>query len=387
MALTNGTSNSPKKLITILSIDGGGVRGIIPGTILAFLESKLQELDGVDARIADYFDVVAGTSTGGLVTAMLTAPGKDNRPMFAAKEINEFYLENCPKIFPQNGWSFFSALGGPKYDGKFLRSKVQQLLGDTKLHQTLTNIVVPTFDIKLLQPTIFSTLEAKSVPLMDALLSDVCISTSAAPTYLPGHYFETKDSEGITRSFNLVDGGVTANNPTLVAMTSVTKEIFLENQDLFPVKPMDYGKFLVVSLGTGSAKTEEKFSVQDSSKWGVLGWLYNNGATPLIDIFTQGSADMVDIHASVVFQALRSEKNYLRIQDDNLTGNTSSVDISTRKNLLDLVQIGKDLLKKPVSRVNLDTGMYEAVDGEGTNEEALTRFAKLLSEERKQRKI
>ena len=84
----------------MLSIDGGGVRGIIPGTILAFLEAKLQELDGPGARVADYFDVVAGTSTGGLVTAMLTAPDKEGRPLFAAKEINDFYLKHSPKIFP-----------------------------------------------------------------------------------------------------------------------------------------------------------------------------------------------------------------------------------------------------------------------------------------------
>jgi hypothetical protein len=109
-ALTRGASTlstpmSPPpafgNIVTVLTIDGGGVRGIIPGTILAFLEEKLQELDErPDARIADYFDVIAGTSTGGLVTAMLTAPNKEGRPLFAAKEINDFYLEHCPKIFP-----------------------------------------------------------------------------------------------------------------------------------------------------------------------------------------------------------------------------------------------------------------------------------------------
>ncbi|KAG8362729.1 hypothetical protein BUALT_BualtUnG0046500 [Buddleja alternifolia] len=90
------------KLVRILCIDGGGIRGIIPGVILSYLESELQKLEGEDARLADYFDVIAGTSTGGLVTAMLTAPNENNRPLFAAKDIKKFYLNECPKIFPQH---------------------------------------------------------------------------------------------------------------------------------------------------------------------------------------------------------------------------------------------------------------------------------------------
>lgn len=62
----------------------------------------VQKLDGEDARIADYFDVISGTSTGGLVTAMLAAPDENNRPVFAAKDIKDFYLNHCPHIFPQN---------------------------------------------------------------------------------------------------------------------------------------------------------------------------------------------------------------------------------------------------------------------------------------------
>ncbi|XP_041025893.1 patatin-like protein 2 [Juglans microcarpa x Juglans regia] len=379
------------KLITVLSIDGGGIRGVIPGTILSFLESELQKLDGEDARIADYFDVIAGTSTGGLVTAMLTSPNEKNRPLFAAKDIKDFYLNQCPKIFPQNSCAWFphitkimKALSGPKYDGKYLHSLVKEKLGSTRLHQTLTNIVIPTFDIKRLQPTVFSSYEVKRNPSSDALLSDICIATSAAPTYLPAHYFQTKDPAGKVRDFNLVDGGVAANNPALLAIGEVTKEVTKGNTDFLPMQPMDYGKFLVISLGTGSSKVAKKFNAHEAAKWGILSWLTNGGSTPIVDIFTQASADMVDLHLSVVFQALQSAQSYLRIQDDKLTGDISSVDIATKKNLDDLVKVGEELLKEPVSRVNLETGLFER-SGHETNEEALRRFAKILSQERQLR--
>ncbi|CAM0942948.1 unnamed protein product [Alopecurus aequalis] len=375
-------------IVTVLSIDGGGVRGIIPGTILAFLEEKLQELNGPDVRLADYFDVIAGTSTGGLVTAMLTAPNAEGRPLFAAKDINKFYLENCPKIFPPvstGALGLMRSMRGPKYDGEYLHSVVKGLLGTTRVSQALQNIVIPTFDIKLLQPTIFSRYDAQNDVSKNALLSDICISTSAAPTYLPGHHFETEDKDGKPRSFNLIDGGVAANNPTMLAMTHVSKQILLGNHDFFPIKPTDYGKFMVLSLGTGSAKVEEKYDAALCGTWGILGWLYNNGASPLIDSFSQASADLVDIQASVLFQALRCEKQYLRIQDDELKGDISSVDMSTTENLNRLVDVGNALLKRSVCRVDIETGKSVPDEERDTNEEELTRFALMLSEERKAR--
>ncbi|XVE94852.1 hypothetical protein REPUB_Repub02eG0045300 [Reevesia pubescens] len=296
-------------LITILSIDGGGIRGIIPATILSFLESQLQELDGEDARLADYFDVVAGTSTGGLVTAMLTAPNEDGRPLFTAKNIKAFYLEHCSKIFPQKRGmrgairKLMKSLAGPKYDGKYLHWLIREKLGQSRLHDALAHIVIPSFDIKYLQPVFFSSYEVKRSPCLDVQLSDICISTSAAPTYLPAHYFKNQDHEGNVREFHLIDGGVAANNPTLVAITQVTKQIFDENPD-----------FLVISIGTGSNKIEQKYNAKMAAKWGILGWLLHGGSVPLVDVFSQASADMVDFHISVLFQALHSEENYLRIQ-------------------------------------------------------------------------
>ncbi|XP_074555857.1 patatin-like protein 5 [Curcuma longa] len=327
---------------------------------------------------------------------MLAAPDKNDKPLFAAKDIVDFYLNNCAEIFPQcciqflnPAWNLLKGLIGPRYNGKTLRSKIRELMGDKKLGQTLTKLVVPTFDIKLLQPICFSTYETQDIPLKNARLADICIGTSAAPTYLPGHYFKTQDDQGNTRSFNLIDGGLAADNPTLVALNQVTKQIMKSNKDFESYQPMDYSQFLVISIGTGAPKKAAWYSARGSARWCMLQWVYNKGRTPLVDIFTEASSDMVDYHASVVFKAQESEDRYLRIQDDNLTGNEASVDISTKENLEKLVKIGEDLLEKPVSRVNLETGQYEpVVDKYGrttSNRERLVKFAKKLSKELKLR--
>ncbi|KAF8006910.1 hypothetical protein BT93_K1030 [Corymbia citriodora subsp. variegata] len=324
-------------LITILSIDG----------------------DGEDARIADYFDVIPGTSTGGLVTAMLTAPNERNRPLFAAKDIKSFYLEHCPKIFPQKRglWGrvrkLMRSLTGPTYDGKYLRRLTREKLGEARLHDTLTNVIIPTFDIERLQPTMFSSFEVARSPCLDARLSDICIGTSAAPTYLPAYYFKNQDTLGHTREFHLIDGGVAANNPAFMAIAQVTKEIVNANPDFFPIEATEYGRYLVISIGTGSPKVDRKYNAKMAMKWGTMGWLHHGGSVPLVDVFTTASADMVDFHISAAFQALHSEDNYLRIQDDTLSGKETSVDIATKENLENLMNIGERLFTKPASRANL----------------------------------
>lgn len=180
-------------------------------------------------------------------------------------------------------------------------------------------------------------------PILDAALSDICIGTSAAPTFFPAHYFSNQDTHGSVRDFNLVDGGVAANNPvksffltrikflhnylsimklifsvlcwvkTLIAISEVTKQIINKNPDFLPIKPMAYDQLLVISLGTGSDTSEQKYNSKTASKWGVISWLYEDGDSPLIDCYSDSSKDMVDYHNCVVFQALHSENNYLRI--------------------------------------------------------------------------
>ncbi|WOH10786.1 hypothetical protein DCAR_0730258 [Daucus carota subsp. sativus] len=104
-----------------------------------------------------------------------------------------------------------------------------------------------------------------------------------------------------SRSFNLIDEGVAANNPTQVAITHIFNQIVKGNFENVDIKPMDTTMILGVSLGTGTASAS--------------------------------STDMVDIQVSSLFQALGAEKNYLRIQDDNLTWNTTSVNVATTTNM------------------------------------------------------
>lgn len=99
-----------------------------------------------------------------------------------------------------------------------------------------------------------------------------------------------------------------------MALNQVTKEVSGGNTDFFAMHPLAFDRFIVLSLGTGTAKEEGKYSANQAAKWGILGWLSNGDSTPLVDVFTQASSDMVDFHLSTIFQALQSEENYLRIQ-------------------------------------------------------------------------
>lgn len=96
-------------------------------------------------------------------------------------------------------------------------------------------------------------------------------------------------------------------------MTAVTKQILKNNPDMGKLKPLGYDKFLVISIGTGSSKNEEKYSAKKAAKWGIISWLYNDGSTPILDMVSDSGRDMIHFHSSVLFKALQSEDKYLRI--------------------------------------------------------------------------
>ncbi|OMO71996.1 Patatin/Phospholipase A2-related protein [Corchorus capsularis] len=278
-----------------------------------------------------------------------------------------------------------------KYDDKELKEVIKAMVGDRKLRQTLTNVIIPSFDVKLLQPKVFSTLKASRDDLEDAPLLDVCLSTSAAPLYLPLHIFETKSANGGSREFNMTDGGVAANNPTLLAISEVSKEMGLDIGKASDqcLNSKGSSKLLVLSLGTGSTKRHNNLQVTNSN-WGPYEWLLQGlhiGSIPIVDVLMTANDAIADIYLSDLFQATSFKDNYLRIQTDTLTMTEAAMDNSSTDHLENLEKIGNELLTKPVSTVNLATGLLEAThNGAVTNEAALKKFAKRLVDERRRRR-
>ncbi|BBN69704.1 hypothetical protein Prudu_1115S001400, partial [Prunus dulcis] len=185
------------------------------------------------------------------------------------------------------------------------------------------------------------------------LMSDICVGTSAAPAYLPPHQFTTTTSTGESREFNLIDGGIAANNPAMQheGNTGIHERI------------------LLISLGTGTT-SEKKYDAKKAACWGALDWLIGKDrSAPLVDLLMRVNSVMVEYESGSFFKTLRSNGNYLRIQDDTLSGTLAFVDIATEENLNDLVKVGEALLKK--HRFEIEFGY---------------RMAKILSEERARRK-
>ncbi|RDX60231.1 Patatin-like protein 2, partial [Mucuna pruriens] len=252
------------------------------------------KLDGEDARIVDYFDYIAGTSTGGIMTALLTTPSKkDGRPC-AAKEINQFYRIEGPIIFSKEA-EITNSVAKSFMQRSHLNEKIIEIVGDICLSDTLTNVVIPAYDMKSLHPVIFSTQKAKRMK-SQIQLADVIMSTTAAPVFFPPHQL---------LGYSLVDGGMAANNPTIFAMHEAAR--MTENHG-----SPDYSKFLVLSLGTGSAKL-------NGSQIGFAGpihWFFNmkSGSPPLFDVLFRASNDMVDMCTALVLGHYNSMHNFLRIQ-------------------------------------------------------------------------
>lgn len=315
------------KMTRILSIDGGGIRGIIPGQILVILEEKLKARSGnPNARIADYFDLIAGTSTGGILTCAYLIPSQDNsgmevRPKFNATQVVDLYLKRGGDIFSVTLGHKIRTAGGildEMYPAAQLEKALDEYFGDTKLSELIKPCLITSYDIKHRKGHFFTQHDAKQKKGWDFMVKEVARATSAAPTY-----FECSNIMSETEvSYPLIDGGVFVNNPTLCAFAEVYKE--------FKTAP---DKMVILSLGTGFSKKE--YDYDKAKSWGMVEWV-----KPLIDIMMSGVAEVVDYQLRQMFDATGISNQYLRINTELPIDVSPDMDEASPENLQALKELG-----------------------------------------------
>ncbi len=313
------------KFFRILSIDGGGIRGLIPAQILAVLETKLKAAShDPDTRIADWFDLIAGTSTGGILTCIYLGPGVDDpkRPRFSASEAIELYMQHGHEIFDISFWHKLKSAEGyldEKYPAKGLETVLVDYLHDLKLSELVKPCLVTAYDIENRAAYFFTQHDARKYPGRNFYVRDVARATSAAPTF-----FQCAKVDSETQvTYSLIDGGLFANNPALCAYAEARKMGSLPTAK----------EMVILSLGTGDVRTPYHYDqVKD---WGGLGWV-----RPVIDILMSGTVEVADYQLRQMYKAVGAPEQYLRIQPP-LASKNADIGNSEPANLHELVATGE----------------------------------------------
>lgn len=276
-----GSPDAAAPRFRILSVDGGGIRGLISALTIAEVEKRLGEKEGREVRMADYFHLFAGTSTGGLIALALTSPKR-----VSATELASFYTEDGPKIFHRGlGHELGSlwGLSGPKYSLGPLREAVERRLGSSKISEATRDLLVTSYDMNGSEPYFFKRWRALERPERNFPIAEAALATSAAPTYFPSHGLGDRA---------LVDGGVFAANPSVAAIAEA-----LGRQSDAPAQLAPDDLFLV-SIGTGEFETG--FSQRQVSGWGAFGWMAAGNEPPILGAMLGGASDGADYWAHML---------------------------------------------------------------------------------------
>ncbi|WP_353271875.1 patatin-like phospholipase family protein [Wolbachia endosymbiont (group A) of Nomada goodeniana] len=294
----------------ILSVDGGGIRGIIPAIILAEIEQRTRK------PIAEIFDLMAGTSTGGIVVAGLCKKDERGNPQYSANDLVEFYQEYGSYIFKSSFFrrSILSWFNCAQYPHKNIEYVLHKYFGDDILKNTLSNVLITSYDIQNNCPFFFKSWKEGNIKLKDALRA-----ATAAPTYFTPKYLKVNQKEMV-----LVDGGVFANNPAACAYAS--------GKRLFP-----NDNILLLSIGTG--RTDR--SIANSRRFGKIGWI-----KPLLNVMFASSLDAVNYQLDQVIA-----DKYIRIQSQ-LKIASADIDNITSKNIKFLQQEANAMIEDNQKVIN-----------------------------------
>ncbi len=323
------------KKIRILSVDGGGIRGVLPGTILMQLEKILQQKDNNSTRkLGDYFDMIAGTSTGGILACLYLMPGENRKAKYSAAEAVDLYIKNGHTIFDRTLKEKVLSAGGifhQKYSHDALYGLLTSYFGDETLNNFIKPSLITSYEITDRKSVFFTSADACADDMYNFKIRDVARATSAAPTYFAPAHIQSLNGQ----LYTLVDGGMFANNPALCAYAEARKTEFskvlndADKTDKPTAKDM-----MIVSLGTGSVK--KQYHYDEFKHAGEIKWL-----EPVIDILMAGNSETVAYQLTQMYLTLEADfqKNYYRLEP-GLKEACSEMDEATKENIDNLYQAG-----------------------------------------------
>jgi len=306
----------------ILSLDGGGIRGLVSCIWLSGVEDMLAAQG--KPGLLKHFDLLAGSSTGAIVACGLGIG-------LAPQAMAELYKVRRHEIFPGMAgrlWSragrlFSAGASAPRYDAKGLENVLREVFGTTTFGQLRVPTLVTGYDTISRKPVVFKSFHPDH---RDLPVWEVCRASTAAPTYFPAHPMTIAG-----RDCALIDGGVVANNPTACAIAEALRHD----------RRVDNSRELVV-LSVGTGERTRPISLAAAREWGALEW-----AVPIIDVLFDGNTDSVDyIARQLVGDA------YFRMQAELLVG-LDDLDDTSATNIAALEKLAGDYLARPDTRERL----------------------------------
>jgi patatin-like phospholipase/acyl hydrolase len=304
----------------VLCLDGGGIRGMLPAMLVAEIERRC------DAPASVLFDLIAGTSTGGIIAMGLAMPGENGKPAFSAADGVAIYRDKGPSIFAKGGMDVLHSLGGlagERYPADGLEEILHHTFGELRLTDALTEVLVCAYEISRRETYVFSSHRARTDPGQDVFMWQAVRSTTAAPTF----FEPSRIVDPAGRIHVLIDGAVYANSPAMCAFAEIQQN--------------HHGSDLVIaSVGAGSLT--HRFEYEEARDWGVGRW-----ARPLFEIVLDGSAQTSD---HVLGQLLGRER-YFRFQQELIEA-TDSLDDVTPSNLAALEREGNRMIAQSAERLD-----------------------------------
>ena len=329
---------------SVLAVDGGGIRGVIPARIIQELERRLNR------PASQLFDLVAGTSTGGIIALGLTKPNPGGGgPAFSAAELLSLYVDHGRELFPRSFLTDIRALVDERYDTRPLEWLLQARFGETMLSEALVEVVIPSYDLSRPGPFFFKRRYTLRDRNADVKMWVAARATSAAPTY-----FEPARLPALgagDRDHALVDGGVYANNPAVAA--------YADAIDLWT----DEAEIHVVSIGTGAPPTTNPghggipIDFNRAQHWGLDRW-----ARPMLEVVLDGVAKAVEWQMDHLCN-IQNNLRYHRLQAPLATA-SHAMDDASPENIQRLQADAEALLADSAQQVDKICAMLDDVSAD-----------------------